>query len=85
LATRLTLDTNLLQEFWRDQQRREVVQRLLELADAGEVELAVTNRIVDDIPGGPLVDRVRAVSGGSGGRRPVGVSTAACAGSSLCV
>jgi hypothetical protein len=56
---RLTLDTNLLQEYWREQQRRDVVERLLQLADAGKVELVVTNRINDDIPSAPLADRLR--------------------------
>jgi hypothetical protein len=48
---RLTLDTNLLQEYWREQGKR--------LADARKVELVVTNRIENDIPGGPLAERLR--------------------------
>ena len=59
MLVRLTLDTNLLQEYWREQEKRDVVVRLLELAEAGRVELVVTNRIADDIPGGPLADRIR--------------------------
>jgi hypothetical protein len=59
VAERLTLDTNLLQEYWREQEKRDVVARLLDLAAAGDVELVVTNRITDDIPGAPLADRLR--------------------------
>lgn len=59
LSVRLTLDTNLLQEYWREQAKREVVVRLLELADKGKVELVVTNRIASDISHGPLADRLR--------------------------
>ncbi len=59
LSIRLTLDTNLLQEYWREQSKRDVVVRLLELGDDGKVELVVTNRIASDIPHGPLADRLR--------------------------
>jgi len=56
---RLTLDTNLLQEYWRERAKRDVVAQLLELAGVGTVELAVTNRITSDIPDRPLADRLR--------------------------
>jgi hypothetical protein len=59
MAERLTLDTNLLQEYWREQAKRDVVEQLLALADDGKVELVVTNRIDDDIPSGPLAERLR--------------------------
>src|SRR4051794_27488980 len=55
---RLTLDTNLLQEYWRDQAKRDVVQTLLDLAATDAVEIVVTARIGDDIPGGPLAERL---------------------------
>jgi hypothetical protein len=32
MVIRLTLDTNLLQEYWREQERRDVVESLLDLA-----------------------------------------------------
>jgi hypothetical protein len=48
---RLTLDTNLLQEYLRDQPKREVVRQLLDLAAAGEVDLVVTARISADMQG----------------------------------
>ena len=59
VVIRLTLDTNLLQEYWREQDRRDVVARLLDLAASGEADLVVTARIAADIPDGPLADRLR--------------------------
>lgn len=59
VADLLTLDTNLLQEYWRERAKREVVERLLDLAQDAEVELVVTNRISDDIPDPPLAERLR--------------------------
>jgi hypothetical protein len=40
-AHRLTLDSNLLLEYWKEQSRRDATEALLELARKGEVELAV--------------------------------------------
>jgi hypothetical protein len=59
VVIRLTLDTNLLQEYWREQERQDVVANLLDLAASGEAELVVTARISADIPDGPLADRLR--------------------------
>jgi hypothetical protein len=56
---RLTFDTNLLQEYWRAQSKRDLVAQLLDLSQAGEVELVVTSRIANDIPDGPLAERLR--------------------------
>jgi hypothetical protein len=50
-AERLTLDTNLLQEYLREQDRRDVVAQLFDMARAGEVELVVTARINEDMTG----------------------------------
>jgi hypothetical protein len=38
-------DTNLLQEYWRDQAKRDVVQELLDFAKTGSAELVVIARI----------------------------------------
>ena len=54
----LTLDTNILIEFWSRQQKLNVVEALLQLAKQGKVDLAVTARIQDDIPRPPLADRI---------------------------
>lgn len=59
MVIRLTLDTNLLQEYWREQERRDVVAALLDLADSGVAELVVTARVHADIPGGPLAERLK--------------------------
>jgi hypothetical protein len=59
VVPRLTLDTNLLEEYWRDQERRGVVAALLDLAASGGAELVVTARISADIPDHPLADRLR--------------------------
>jgi hypothetical protein len=55
---RLTLDTSLLLEYWKEQQRRDVTETLLKLARTGEVELAVTARIRDDVPHDPLAAEI---------------------------
>jgi hypothetical protein len=63
VVERLTLDTNVLQEYWLEQAKQHVVQQLLDLRRTGEVELVVTTRISDDIPGGALADRIRELPG----------------------
>lgn len=50
-ADRLTFDTNLLQEYLRQQNRRDVVAQLFDMARVGEVELVVTARINEDMTG----------------------------------
>ena len=54
----LTLDTNLLHRFWKQQPKARVVEQLLFLAEQGKVDLAVTRRVHDDIPEPPLADRL---------------------------
>ena len=53
-----TLDTNLLVEYWKNQAKAAVVEGLLELARNGQLDLAVTARIREDIPQPPLSDRI---------------------------
>ena len=53
-----TLDTNLLVEYWKNQAKAAVVEGLLELAQSGQLDLAVTARIREDIPQPPLSDRI---------------------------
>lgn len=55
---RLTLDTNLLLEYWKEQDRSPTIEELLLLATSGEVDLAVTARIREDIPRPPLTIRL---------------------------
>ena len=50
----LTLDTNLLFEYWQNGAKCKAVEELLLLAKQGKVDLAVTARIREDIPLPPL-------------------------------
>jgi hypothetical protein len=54
----LTLDTNLLLEVWKHQNRQSTVERLIKLAQLGVVDLAVTARIRHDVPRPPLCDEI---------------------------
>jgi hypothetical protein len=56
--TRLTLDTNLVHEFLKQRPKADLVKKLIELAEQGIVELAVTARIREDIPEDPLASRL---------------------------
>ena len=53
----VTIDTNILQELWRNQDKSEIVKDLLTLSDKGRLDLAVTTRIEYDIPLPPLSER----------------------------
>ena len=55
---RVTLDTNVLVEFWKDRDKAATTKTLLDLAQSGLVDLAVTSRILNDIPHSPLADRL---------------------------
>ncbi len=55
---KLTLDTNLLIEYWKRQKKMDIVESLLELAKLGKVDLAVTRRIRQDIPKPELSNRL---------------------------
>ena len=50
----LTLDANVIQEYWKNRPKASVVREILELGKAGKVQLAVTGRIHEDIPDDPL-------------------------------
>jgi len=53
-----TLDTNVLEEYWREQEKAAVTESLLALAVRGRVDLAITSRISEDIPNLPLAKRI---------------------------
>lgn len=53
-----TLDTNVLVEFWNDREKAATTKTLLDLAQAGMLDLAVTSRIGNDIPLPPLANRI---------------------------
>ncbi|MCK4393763.1 hypothetical protein KAX17_12740 [Candidatus Bipolaricaulota bacterium] len=54
----LTLDTNLLQEYWKQRDKVQFVEQLLDLAQQGKVDLAVTARVREDIPQLPLASKL---------------------------
>ena len=54
----VTLDTNVVREWWEDRDKVEHVRVLLELGKSRRLDLAVTGRIADDIPRPPLADRI---------------------------
>ena len=62
MATAVTLDTNLLFEYWRDRPRKAVVERLLRLANRNDIDLAITARVREDIPDEPLASRINALA-----------------------
>lgn len=55
---RLTLDTNLIIEYWKNQKNRNVVEELILLSEKGELDIVVTRRIEDDIPLSPMSDKI---------------------------
>lgn len=59
---KVTLDTNVLQELWKDRPKRAVVERLLALAVAKGIDVAVTARVREDIPDEPLASKIRTLS-----------------------
>ena len=57
-VTKVTLDTNILQEYWKKQDKVRVVEKLLNLAENGELDFAITTRVSADIPHPPLSNRI---------------------------
>ena len=55
----LTLDTNVMTAYWKNRQQAQVVEELLDLNQSGEVALAVTTRIHQDIPKPELSCRIK--------------------------
>jgi hypothetical protein len=55
---RVTLDTNLLHEYWKEREKKVHVETLLRLAKEGRVELAVTARVREDIPDEPMASQI---------------------------
>ena len=61
MKTTVTLDTNIVQEYWRQRDKVAVVETLLDLAKRKLTDLAVTRRIYEDVPHSPLADRIDAL------------------------
>ena len=54
----VTLDTNVLVEYWRNRKNLLATEALLNLAQEGKIDLAITSRISADIPNLPLAKRI---------------------------
>lgn len=54
----VTLDTNVVREWWDNRSKIEYVEKLLELGKKFEIDLAVTRRIRDDVPNQPLAAKI---------------------------
>ena len=61
-GVRVTLDTSVLLEYWKDQKKRAVVERLLAFAEERDIDLAITARVEEDIPDEPLASKVNALA-----------------------
>lgn len=59
MVDQLTLDTDLVREWFDQDSRVQAVKDLLELSDQGLVDLAVTARIHEDIWFGELAERLK--------------------------
>lgn len=57
-----TLDTNVILEYLKQQDRHAVVERLVGLSRAGKLELVVTARIREDVPNPPLSSSIDGLS-----------------------
>ena len=58
----VTLDTNVLVVYWRNQENLLAAKSLLDLAQQRKIDLAVTSRISADIPDLPLANRINDLS-----------------------
>ena len=56
--TSVTLDTNVLMEWWKERVKVEIVEELLKMGKEFEIDLAVTSRIRDDVLRPPLSERI---------------------------
>ena len=54
----LTIDTNLLMEYWKEQDKVSVVVSLLNVTKSAQAHLAITTRIEADVPRPPLVEKI---------------------------
>jgi hypothetical protein len=59
---KVTLDTSILLELWKDQDKRAVVERLLRVAEEKGLDLAITARVREDIPEEPPASKINTLS-----------------------
>jgi hypothetical protein len=77
---KLTLDTNVIQEHWKERPKRHAIEQLVGLAEHGLVDLAVSRYIRVDTPHEPLASRINDLAtelrvNGTGGLFTLGVSS----------
>ena len=58
----VTIDTNVIREWWDNRNRWSYVDLLLNSGKDGELDIAVTNRIYDDIENLPLAAKINSLS-----------------------
>lgn len=54
----VTLDTNVVREWWENRSKVKHMETLIELGKKFEIDLAVTGRIHDDVPNQPLAAKI---------------------------
>lgn len=54
----VTLDTDVVRDWWENRSKVQHVKKLLELGKKFEIDLAVTRRIRDDVPNQPLAAKI---------------------------
>src|SRR5688572_23487598 len=59
---RITIDTNLLLEYWKFHAKANVVAELLRMAGQDKIDLAITARVREDIPSEPLASQLNMLS-----------------------
>ena len=60
-SMQVTLDTDVLLEYWKDHAKKALVEQLLALAKEKDIDLAITARVREDIPDEPLASKINAL------------------------
>ncbi len=55
---KITLDTNLIFEFWKNGPKKEIIEKLISISNSEKIHLAITARIRDDVPCDPLASKI---------------------------
>ena len=59
MSKKVTLDTNLLIEYWNKRRKQQYIKKLIKLGADGKIDLAITSRIEEDIPHPPLSNKLK--------------------------
>ena len=57
-----TIDTNIIMEYWKEGNKVSVVVSLLNVAESGRVQLAITTRIEANVPLPPPAEKINDLS-----------------------